>query len=62
LVAEDYFVEGVQMTVRPGPPTWDVVEVTPNLTPAAYYAVNVFPPASSVPVRAGFTTSGVVNP
>jgi len=42
LAAEDYYVEGVHMAVRQGPPEFDVVEVTPNLTPFAYYTDNVF--------------------
>lgn len=43
VAGEDYYVEGIRMEVRPLNPTHDYVEVTPNLSPAAYYpADNVF--------------------
>lgn len=40
---EDYYVEGFHMEIRPAAgDTYDYVEVTPNLTPAAYYTRDVF--------------------
>jgi len=42
LAAEDFYVEGISMTVRALNPQFDMVTVTPNLTPAAYYTDNVF--------------------
>jgi len=40
LAAEEYFVEGYRLTVEPLTPTYDYVELTPNLTPVARYAHN----------------------
>lgn len=42
IAAQDFFVEGVSMEVRPANPEYDAVTVTPNLTPAAYYTDNPF--------------------
>lgn len=42
LAAEEFFVEGVQTSVRFLNPEFDMVTVTPNLTPVAYYTDNVF--------------------
>lgn len=42
IAAEDYFVEGMQISCRPLRGSLDLVEFTPNLTPAAYYGTNVF--------------------
>ena len=42
IAAQDFYVEGVTMEVRPANPEYDAVTVTPNLTPAAYYTDNVF--------------------
>lgn len=42
LVAEDFYIEGFSKTVRFMNPGMDYVEVTPNLTPYAYYTDNVF--------------------
>lgn len=42
LAAEDFYIEGFSKTVRVGNPDYDIVEVTPNLTPYAYYTDNVF--------------------
>lgn len=37
-----YFVDGLSVSCRVLNPEYDYVEVTPNLTPAAYYATDVF--------------------
>lgn len=42
IAAEAYFVEGIQLSCRPANPDFDIVEFTPNLSPAAYYTDNVF--------------------
>jgi len=42
LDGEEFFVEGVSGTCRNGAAGWDIVTVTPNLSPAAYYTDNVF--------------------
>lgn len=42
--AEEYFVEGISMSVRVANELYDNVVVTPNLTPAAYYTTDVFNP------------------
>jgi len=40
---EDYYVEGFHMLIEPADgDNYDYVEVTPNLTPAAYYTDDVF--------------------
>ncbi len=39
---EPFFVEGVQVSCRFLNPDYDMVTVTPNLTPEAYYTDNVF--------------------
>ncbi len=41
-VAEDFYVEGIELTCRPLNPDFDFVEFTPNLSPFAYYTDNVF--------------------
>lgn len=41
---EDFYVEGVNVTVRPLNPEHDYMEVTPNLSPTAYYTTDVFNP------------------
>lgn len=41
---EEFFVEGLHKSVRVLNPEFDMVEVTPNLTPASRYAENVFGP------------------
>lgn len=42
VAGEDYYVEGIRMSVRPLGPDFDMVVVTPNLSPEAYYTDNVF--------------------
>lgn len=42
LTDEAFFIEGIQGECRVGPPEYDFVTVTPNLSPAAYYTDNVF--------------------
>ena len=42
ITGEDYYVEGIQMSVRPANPSYDLVTVTPNLSPASYYGTEVF--------------------
>lgn len=37
-----YFVDGLSVSCRALNPAYDMVTVTPNLTPAAYYATDVF--------------------
>jgi hypothetical protein len=37
-----YFIDGLSVSCRVLNPSYDMVEVTPNLTPAAYYTDNVF--------------------
>lgn len=39
---EEFFIEGVSGSCRVGPPNYDFVTFTPNLSPAAYYGDNVF--------------------
>lgn len=42
-IDEDFFVEGVDVACRPtGNPSFDWIEVTPNLSPASYYGTNPF--------------------
>jgi hypothetical protein len=41
---EEFFIEGISGSCRVGPPEYDFVTVTPNLSPAAYYTDNVFEP------------------
>jgi hypothetical protein len=38
----EFFIEGISGECRVGPPEYDFVTVTPNLSPAAYYLDNVF--------------------
>ena len=40
----DFFVDGLSVSCRALNPGFDMVEVSPNLTPAAYYATDVFNP------------------
>ncbi len=44
LAAETYYIEGFQKTVEALNPDYDLVTVTPNLSPFAYYTDNVFNP------------------
>jgi len=39
---EDFYVEGMQTTIRPGNPGYDIIENTVNVSPAAYYLTDVF--------------------
>lgn len=41
-VAVPHFIDGLSVSCRALNPDFDLVEVTPNLTPAAYYATDVF--------------------
>ena len=51
---EEFFMEGISGECRVGPPDYDFVTVTPNLSPAAYYTDNVFEPEARAITR-GFT-------
>jgi len=42
LVDAEFFIEGIGGSCRVGPPEYDFVTFTPNLSPAAYYTDNVF--------------------
>lgn len=42
LAAEDFYVEGISVQVRRLNPDYDMVTVSPNLSPSAYYTDNVF--------------------
>jgi hypothetical protein len=42
IAAEDYFIEGISGECRVGPPEYDFVTVTPNLSPAAYFDTDIF--------------------
>lgn len=44
LAGEPFFVDGIAVSCRPLQPTFDLVTVTPNLTPASYYGTDVFNP------------------
>jgi hypothetical protein len=44
LVNEPFFVDGINIECRPLNPTYDLVNFTPNLTPASYYGTDVFNP------------------
>ena len=44
LAAEDFYIEGFHKELRPANNTVDMLTVTPNLTPFAYYTDNVFEP------------------
>lgn len=44
LTAEDFYIEGFHKELRPANNTVDMLTVTPNLTPFAYYTDNVFAP------------------
>jgi hypothetical protein len=41
-VNEDFFVEGMDISVRPATDSYDYVEIVPNLTPAAFYTTDPF--------------------
>lgn len=43
-VARDYYIEGSQMSIRPLNSDMDMVELTLNISPAAYYNTDVFLP------------------
>ncbi len=42
LADEPFFVDGISVECRPLQPALDMVTVTPNLTPASYYDLDVF--------------------
>ena len=42
IMFEDFYVEGSQMTIRPLTPDYDMVDLSLNVSPAAYYTVDVF--------------------
>lgn len=42
LAAESFFIDGIAVECRPLNPDFDLVTVTPNLTPASYYGTDVF--------------------
>jgi hypothetical protein len=42
LAAVPFFIDGISVSCRPLQPTFDMVTVTPNLTPASYYGTDVF--------------------
>lgn len=42
LTDAEFFIEGISGECRVGPPEFDFVTVTPNLSPAAYYGTDVF--------------------
>ena len=44
LADEEYFVDGLHVSCRVANEDYDLVEVTPNLTPASYYGTDVFNP------------------
>jgi hypothetical protein len=44
LAGESFFIDGIAVECRPLDPAYDLVTVTPNLTPASYYGTNVFNP------------------
>jgi hypothetical protein len=44
LAAEPFFIDGINIECRPLNPQYDLVNFTPNLTPASYYGTNVFEP------------------
>jgi hypothetical protein len=37
-----FFIDGISVECRPANPSYDMVTVTPNLTPASYYGTDVF--------------------
>ena len=39
---EEFFIEGISGECRVGPPEYDFVTITPNLSPASYYGTDVF--------------------
>lgn len=41
-IDEDFFVEGMDITVRPATDIYDYVEIVPNLTPASFYTTDPF--------------------
>ena len=44
LADEAFFIDGIAVECRPLGPDFDLVTVTPNLTPASYYGTDVFNP------------------
>jgi hypothetical protein len=42
LANEPFFIDGIAVECRPLNPAYDMVTVTPNLTPASYYGTDVF--------------------
>jgi hypothetical protein len=44
IAGESFFIDGIAVECRPLEPEYDLVRVTPNLTPASYYGTNVFNP------------------
>jgi PKD repeat protein len=38
----DFYVEGIHMTARPGPPEFAIVELSLDVSPAAHYIINPF--------------------
>jgi hypothetical protein len=44
LANEPFFIDGVNIECRPLNPSYDLVSMTPNLTPASYYGTDVFNP------------------
>ena len=40
--SEEFYVEGSDMSIRPLNPDYDMVELSLNVSPAAYYATDVF--------------------
>ena len=44
LVSEPFYIDGINTECRPLNPSYDLVTMTPNLTPASYYGTDVFNP------------------
>jgi hypothetical protein len=42
VLSEDFYIEGREMTIRPLNPSYDMVELSLNVSPAAYYTTDVF--------------------
>jgi hypothetical protein len=42
LAADRFYIEGIQLSCRPLNPQFDMVTMTPNLSPAAYFTDNPF--------------------
>lgn len=41
-ISENFYIEGSEMSIQPGPPEWDFIELRLNVSPEAYYTDNVF--------------------